>query len=156
MFRYICKSDGNSEFCPFALLTLNFYVTVHQIDYILGDRHSESGTAVPAGRRRVLLRECIKYMRQVLLTHADAGIFYRKSESSLVIQPGRFLNCEDDAATGRCELHGISEDIDQDLSQLDLVSDVAVIDPSDKMAFIIDALVSALTADYRIDMFKRS
>ena len=79
--RRVHKRHGDSKGRTLSLFALDLDITVHHLNDILCYRHTKSGAAVFVGSGAVLLAECVKYTREILLAHAYARVGYLKTES---------------------------------------------------------------------------
>ena len=94
-------------------------------------------------------------MRQKVLAHTDACIRHGEAECGFSVVFRFLFYQQTDAAPLRRELHGIAQNIDQDLPEFHVVADIVVIGLSIDMAVVIQSFISALTAEHDIDGFQK-
>ena len=100
------NSHGKCGASP--LFAFHFQLAVHYVHHVFGDGHAQTGTSVFIGRRRILLAEGIKKLRQEFFTHTDAGIFYDKLHRRFIIEAGNPFYGKINMALFRCKLHRIT------------------------------------------------
>ena len=148
------QRDSDGEGGAGALLALDRNAAVHHLDDVLCNRHSESGAAVFVRLVRVLLGESLEDFRDKLLVHAHARVPDDKAQGRVSLKlRQRFHDKGDSAAFGR-ELHGVAEDVDEDLLELHVVADVIILNVAIDPADIVEALVLALAVDHCIDLLQ--
>ena len=95
----------------------------HQLAELLADGQPQPRASILAGKRGVCLIEGLEEVRDLLRTHADAGV--RDRELQARMRSGRYLlRChlhQDRALVG--ELDGIVDQIDEDLAQPQGIAD---------------------------------
>ena len=150
----IKQCDGNSEGRTFPFFTLHFNIAVHQLNDAFCDGHAEPRTAVLAGRRGILLGECIEDLWQVFFAHADAGVPEGKAKGRFSVKLCDRLDGKGNRPAFRGKFDCVAENVDHHLAQLHVVADIIVPDISAGPAVIFQALVPALTADNGIHLFQ--
>ena len=90
-------------------------------------------------------------MRQEFLAHSDTVICDRKLKCRLVIELYRSLDIKRDISAFRSELNRITENIDENLSEFHVITDIVVIDLALDIAAVVLVLSKALTAEHCID-----
>ena len=112
----LTEARGEAERAALARFALDGDLASHQLGELLGDRQSESRTAVFAGGRGVGLLEGLEQTLDLRLAHADAGIAHGELDELAVgsVLQNPNLDC-DLAFVG--ELDGVVAEIDQDLTE---------------------------------------
>ena len=128
VFAGLAESYFDSKSSSDALFTFYVDLPVHQFDKALGDRHAQPRAAIPAAGCLTLLTESVKNVRQIIRSHADAGIRNREDQGCLAIISRPGLNGEIDAAAFRRKFDRISENVDEDLSEFQGIANVVVVD----------------------------
>ena len=138
-----CKAEG----APATRLADNPNRASHQLHQALGDRQAQSSPAIFARRRSIGLRESLKQPARLLLGHADAGILDGEPQLDLVPRPLQQFADKADLAPLR-ELHGISKEIDEHLSQAQRIAEKGVRDIRRDMKQKLQPLVLNLLRDH--------
>ena len=150
----LAEGDRDGEGGAFSLFAFHVNGAVHQLDDAPGDRHAKARAAVFAGGGGILLAEGIKEVRQEFRTHADARIPECHLQRGLAAETLAFLDQEGDRSAFRRELHGVAQDIDDDLAKLEFVSQIIIVNFADGSAVVGEALILALGADHGIDLLQ--
>ena len=94
-------------------------------------------------------------MRQKIFLHADAGVCDGESEHGFTLILCLPFDLERYLSTRRREFDSIAENVDQDLPELHVVSDVVIVNLAMNVALIIKPLVLALPAEHGVDGFQQ-
>ena len=148
------KSYRNLEDTSHIFLAFHLYVSVHQFHYALCNGHSQTGTSILVRRRGILLGKRFKKLRQIFFTHTASIIPDRKSERYIFVVLIQLFYEKGNPATLRCKLNRIPQYIDQNLTQLYIISHIAVIDGSLHMTLVFETFLLTLTAYHSIDLFQ--
>ena len=105
-------------------MAFDLYIAVHHIHDVLGDRHAKPGALDATDSCAVFSGKSLEYMLEILLGHSDAVVFYRELVRRMALYAARLLDKpDDDVSAGLRELDCVSNDIEQNLVQPELVCD---------------------------------
>ena len=121
----------------------------HKINELLGDRHTESRSFIGGSRPIVFLCKGFEYMRQKFCFHADPRIRQFKMIQYFLVRTFLFLHTEEYFTAIRGKFHGIPENIDKYLAQMQFIPYYKRMGKCRKLPYQFDIPCCKLSADNR-------
>ena len=118
------KAQVYDELAALAFLAVDGDLAAHHVHQIFGDGHAQARALDAADRAGILAGEGLKDMLLELRAHADAVVLDAELVVGKAVRGGGLLdNADADGAAGAGELDGITQNVEQDLVQAQLVRD---------------------------------
>lgn len=143
-FRMFSRVLGNAEGkvdrkrAAFSFFTLDIDASAHQIDQVMGNGKTKTGTPEMLSNLCGFLFEWQEYAAQEVFLHADTVITDNAAQMNMLRTCLLFRELHCDLASARREFNGISYDVNKHLINAQLVAD---------QAFLIDVVGNDFEAD---------